>query len=71
MSAWLLDSALLERLGPDSPAAQALESGLREGGHFLSPGQVNVGLSAHQKAGVGAPRLGEASGNVADGEGGG
>lgn len=67
-AACLLDSAHLEKLFPASPAAQELDSGLRENSHFLSQRRVDVGISAHQKAGVGAPRLEEASGKVAGGE---
>lgn len=49
-------------------ADQAQESGLREMSHFLSQGPVDMGISAHQRAGVGTSKLGEASEKVADGE---
>lgn len=67
-AACLLDSAHLEKLIPASPAAQELDSGLRENSCLLSQRRVDVGISAHLKAGVGTSRLEEASGNVAAGE---
>lgn len=44
------------------------ELGLRDMSHILSQGPVDMGISAHQRAGVGTSRLGETSGKVAGGE---